>query len=894
MQINLRIGIWNANGITNKRNEIEFFLNSKHIDIFLISETHLTSRSYIKIKGYDFVYTNHPDDKAHAGAGLFIKSTIRYDIAEEYSKNFLQAAGVKITCNNMPINIYSIYFPPRHNVKLDDYEHFFNRLGPRFIAAGDYNAKHPWWGSRLSNPKGKQLFKCLNRNNFNVLSGGRPTYWPSDPNKIPDVLDFAVYNGISRYSLDILNEEYLSSDHTPIIMNYNVNVELSKKQFKIITRKTNLNMYREKVEENINLNLDIKTGDELDDAVEQLNLLIHEAARLSTPVIESHEVGLKVRTSAIAKDMIRQSRRLRRIWHRTRNPRDKANWNLAIKLCSDFLAKEKNDSVGQYLKKLTPHNHNSDYHLYNATKYLKRPTKRNVPIRNTSGIWCKTDAQKSAAFAEHLEKIFTPHDINSNDRNISHSLDVACQMELPIKFITINETIKEINNLNIKKSTGYDNIDAKAIRALPKKGVLFLTLLYNSILRLQHFPSQWKCAEIIMVLKPGKPENELSSYRPISLLPIFSKIFERILMKRLNPFLEKNNIIPEHQFGFRSKHGTPEQCHRVVKEITNSLEDKKYCTAVFLDIQQAFDKVWHIGLLHKLKSILPAPFYVFFLSYLRDRVFYVKTNNDVSQICQIKAGIPQGSVLGPVLYTLFTYDMPINDNVTVATYADDTAFLCSDHSPVEASRILQLQLNKIEIWLTTWKIVVNAQKSSNITFTLRKMNCPPVFLNKTEIPSRNVVKYLGIHLDRRLTWRSHVVAKRKQLDLKYKQMYWLLGPKSELSLENKVLLLKTILKPIWTYGIQLWGTTSNSNIEILQRFQSKTLRSITNAPFYVTNVTLHRDLDFPFIKSEIKKFSSNYLQRLSNHTNTLAITLLDDTDEIRRLKRKHVLDLPFT
>lgn len=239
MQVNLRIAVWNANGLTRKLNEIEYFMKEKFIDIFLISETHLTTRSYIKIRGYDFVFTNHPDGKAHAGAGLFIKSSIRYEIANECALNYIQAAGVKVVCNNKPINIYSIYFPPRHSVKYKEYETFFKGLGPRFIVAGDFNAKHPWWGSRLTNPKGKQLYKCLNHNNWNTLSGGSPTYWPSDPNKIPDLLDFVVYGGISRFSLDILNDDNLNSDHSPILVNYNVNVELTPKYVKLIKGNTN-------------------------------------------------------------------------------------------------------------------------------------------------------------------------------------------------------------------------------------------------------------------------------------------------------------------------------------------------------------------------------------------------------------------------------------------------------------------------------------------------------------------------------------------------------------------------------------------------------------------------------------------------------------------------------
>lgn len=124
-------------------------------------------------------------------------------------------------------------------------------------------------------------------------------------------------------------------------------------------------------------------------------------------------------------------------------------------------------------------------------------------------------------------------------------------------------------------------------------------------------------------------------------------------------------------------------------------------------------------------------------------------------------------------------------------------------------------------------------------------------------------------------------------------MYWLLGRKSELSLENKVKLYKCILKPVWTYGTQLWGTTSNSNIEILQRYQSKTLRCIVNAPWYVTNKQIHQDLKIPYIKDEINRFSLRYIDRLSNHCNAFAISLLDETEEVRRLKRFHVLDLPY-
>jgi len=146
---------------------------------------------------------------------------------------------------------------------------------------------------------------------------------------------------------------------------------------------------------------------------------------------------------------------------------------------------------------------------------------------------------------------------------------------------------------------------------------------------------------------------------------------------------------------------------------------------------------------------------------------------------------------------------------------------------------------------------------------------------------RNV--HLGIHLDRRLTWQKHIFTKRKQLGLQPHRMYWITGRKSKLSLENKLLIYKTILKPIWTYGIPLWGTASNSNIEILQRFQNKVLRSIVNAPRYVPNTILHTDLQIPTVKAEITNFSTKHREKLITHPNELIPALLEEEGP-RRLK----------
>jgi len=143
-----------------------------------------------------------------------------------------------------------------------------------------------------------------------------------------------------------------------------------------------------------------------------------------------------------------------------------------------------------------------------------------------------------------------------------------------------------------------------------------------------------------------------------------------------------------------------------------------------------------------------------------------------------------------------------------------------------------------------WRMKANETKSARVTFTLKKKkkeHVSPVHLNNKQLTQTEEVKYLGIHLDRKLTWRKHISGKRKKLNLKLHKLHWTIGWKSQLSLENKLLIYKATLKTIWTYGVKLWGSKSNSNIEILGRYQSNVLRIITYAPRYVPNVVITRD-----------------------------------------------------
>lgn len=213
--------------------------------------------------------------------------------------------------------------------------------------------------------------------------------------------------------------------------------------------------------------------------------------------------------------------------------------------------------------------------------------------------------------------------------------------------------------MKLKKAPGHDLIPNVVYKHLTDKALAFLSTIFNRCLSAGYFPKFLKHAEILLFHKPGKPKSNCKSYRPISLLTALSKLLERVISTRLSTVLDENNVIPPYQFGFRQKYSTTQQLLRLTEIINKGFEAKKHTAILFLDIQQAFDKVWIEGLLYKLSQInIPTYLLDTLKSFLQDRTFNVRINGESSISKSINAGIPQGSILGPTLFSIYISDMP--------------------------------------------------------------------------------------------------------------------------------------------------------------------------------------------------------------------------------------------
>lgn len=227
--------------------------------------------------------------------------------------------------------------------------------------------------------------------------------------------------------------------------------------------------------------------------------------------------------------------------------------------------------------------------------------------------------------------------------------------------------LREIRRAQLRKAPGADNITNEALRRLPPRSIAAVMRLYNGILRTGHFPNIWKTGRVIMIPKPGKNVVKAESYRPISLLPTLSKVFEKLLLRHLAPHISPR----AEQFDFRAEHSTTLQLVRVLHHMTVAWNKKENTVAVFLDMEKAFDRVWHEGLLYKIAtSTAPRRLTSIVAAFLRGRSFVVAVEDATSSARPIAAGVPQGSCLSPVLYARVKSNVTVDDKYLLPNIND--------------------------------------------------------------------------------------------------------------------------------------------------------------------------------------------------------------------------------
>lgn len=731
------------------------------------------------------------------------------------------------------------------------------------ILLGDLNAKNPIWGCRAGNGAGNALYKLSAENNIIVDAPSDYTHYPFRHDHLPDILDIAL---IKNFHLPIHQQVYdeLDSDHVPVIISFMDKPKLVTSPPRLINGKINWDLFQEEINKSLRPPQNLTTEENININVQNFTKAIVTSVHKST-ITKTHRPSMSWQQQPqFIINLIDEKHRMRRLWQRTRTREHRTRLNQLTHQVKRELDNHRIQSYRRYISEIEP----TDPSMWRVTKrLLRQPTV--IPPIVADGQVHSRDTEKSETFAIHLAKTFSlQNDTANNDILIQTEISSVLPANTDDIMLTSPTEIKTlIDSLSTKKAPGHDLIPNLVLKNLPVKAIAFLATIFNACLTRGYFPSIWKHAEIILLHKPGKPASSRASYRPISLLSCLSKLLERIIHYRLDKILKANNLIPPYQFGFQSKHSTTHQLLRLSEVINRGFEHRQHTVVVFLDIQQAFDKVWTDGLIYKLiKAKLPGYLLNILASFLQYRTFCVKINASFSNIQPITAGIPQGSVLGPVLFNLYMSDLPSLEDTTVSMFADDTALAVQNYDINEAAATLQTSLDRLSAWLDRWKLKLNPTKCQAKIFTLRRPRDPNnLIISGEEIqwnPPDSGIKYLGVYLDRKLTFGIHINRKLNECYTRLRILYPIMNRKSPLRIQCAVLLYQSVLRPILTYACPVWVGASNTQIRKLQVIQNKILRIATSAPWFVRNTQIHRETGVPYIADFIGKTTKQFLLKL--------------------------------
>ena len=439
-------------------------------------------------------------------------------------------------------------------------------------------------------------------------------------------------------------------------------------------------------------------------------------------------------------------------------------------------------------------------------------------------------------FSNNLAEIFKPE---------TQAFVYEDNLELPIPItnpdrILSDEFLSSLKTLNSKAAPGIDKISNKVFKNCPDTFFSSSFNLFNASIKFGYIPTKWKISKIIMIPKKYKPPDNVSSYRPISLITCISKWLKKIVNMKLTSWLESKKFIPPCQCGFRKKMSTHDHFLRLYHSIINRFNNQEKNAAVFFDLEKAFDKVNPLAILTKLKKLnAPPTLYNWIINFLRNRKFLVSYGKANSREQVIKAGVPQGSSLSPTLFSLFSSDIVeyIPKEIQKALFADDLTIWYSNKNLKNIQSVLQTAISAIEKYCLLWGLKLNVSVVFTIQSSLQKLS----FKNHFESMSAKIIG------------KTNLIRKIRSLKIKNK---------TSLSL----LVYKSFIRSQLDFMFIAINNSAQKVLPDVQKLQNRILRSIKFFPIKTRIVDIRKNMKIELLEKRYNKLFKNFFFSRLTHS----------------------------
>jgi hypothetical protein len=864
-----------------KIDEIDSILIKDHnIDIICLSETWLGNDikdTQVDITGHEFHRKDRIENIA-GGVGMYVNLSIPHRRAYEMELAEIDLLWVQLELGGKKIFIGSCYRPPGQSVEEvdqfmshleDSMDLIFQSMPESVFLLGDFNDSTPVWDSDHSKSELKlKLYDYINSHDLHQLIL-EPTYIRSTSANILDL----IITDSPGYILN-MNQHLLppiGSHHQTIYAELSIQYRRDKPYLREIWNYNKGDYPGLLIDlENAPWNVGLNTFDDIDDMADYWHKTFMGICKSKIPnrLIKIRPMD-KPWFNHEVKVAIRNRNRFFKRFKRTRLPMHEADWKRSVKEANFYMSKAKMDHTNK-IKNLLMTTNTGEKKYWKLAKQIYGNKKiLGIPSMVIANKPVSTSSEKAEAFSKFFAEQQT---IPPNLLNKALPPTIFLTPERLISINTSPEEVQKIlKSLDIGKANGADGISNKLLKECSSAIAKPLSDLLNKSFNIAKVPSAWKKSNICPIHKKDD-RSIISNYRPIALLSCVGKVQERVVYLRIYKYLKVNKLLTWKNSGFKELDSAMNQLVFITDKIYKALEAGHEICLVFLDVSKAFDRVWHAGLLHKAKCMgITGSLLNWLGDYLTNRKIRAAINGQSGEWQPVNAGVPQGSILGPLLFLIFVNDITDSIESDIHLFADDTSLMDIMENYLQSYDKLNRDLDRLSTWASQWLVSFNATKTVYIMVSRKQTPSPKPALTLNGEPVKEVLthKHLGLTFNTSLTWSDHI----STLTTKAGRCVGLLQricrkvPRQCLEI-----LYKTMIRPILEYGNIIFDGSPDTYTNRLEHIQRQAALACTGAYKHTKHTTLLDELSWPLLSIRRKNHRLNVMYKVQNNLSPLYLS----------------------